>query len=270
MAHDTHLLTLVGTSLFVLLTLALWFAYVLGVRAQRRRRKPWRCWRIVSFSLGCGLLVVAFSPSMVEWGHADLRGHTAQHLLLGMFAPIALMLGAPGTLLLRSVPVVTARRITEFADRVPVRCLSHPVTALLLNVGAMYVLYLTPLYQLSFSEPLLHIWLHLHFVLAGYLFSWSIAGPDPAPHRPGMRMRLAVLFVAIAAHTVLGKLMYAYGFPRDAGHDLAEIEAAAQLMYYGGDFAELLLAVVFFAAWYRRRKLPETVSESGQHTAGHG
>ncbi|MCH2342629.1 MAG: cytochrome c oxidase assembly protein [Pseudomonas sp.] len=96
MSHDAHLLTLVGTFMLVLVTQGLWFAYVLGVRAQRRRRKVWHCWRLVSFSLGCGLLVVAFSPPMVEWGHSDLRGHMAQHLLLGMFAPIALMLGAPG------------------------------------------------------------------------------------------------------------------------------------------------------------------------------
>jgi putative membrane protein len=210
----------------------------------------------VSFTVGSALLVIAFSPPMVEWGHSDLRGHMSQHLLLGMFAPIALMLGAPGTLLLRSVPVTVARRIVDVAASMPVRCLSHPVTALALNVGALYLLYLTPLYQMSFREPGLHLWLHLHFVLAGYLFCWSIAGPDPAPHRPGMRLRLVVLFVAIAAHTVLGKLMFAYGFPRDAGHDPAEIEGAAQLMFYGGDIAELLLALVFFAAWYRQRKQP--------------
>ena len=253
MAHEAHLLTLAGTFMLVLVTQGLWFAYVLGVRAQRRRGKVWHCWRLISFSLGCGLLVLAFSPPMVEWGHSDL--------LLGMFAPIALMLGAPGTLLLRSVPVTTARRITDLAGTMPVRCLSHPVSALLLDIGGLYLLYLTPLYQLSFSEPVLHIWLHLHFVLAGYLFSWSIAGPDPAPHRPGMRLRLLVLFAAIAAHAVLGKLMYAYGFPRDAGIELAEIEAAAQLMYYGGDLAELILALVFFAGWYRRRKMSGAASE---------
>ncbi|TCD22487.1 cytochrome c oxidase assembly protein [Pseudomonas sp. IC_126] len=252
MAHDAHLLTLAGAFVLVMLTLNLWFAYVLGVYRQRRRRKVWSCSRLVSFTFGCVLLVFALSPPMLEWGHADLRGHMSQHLLLGMFAPIALMLGAPGTLLLRSVPATTARRIMEIASTLPVRCLTHPIAALLLDIGALYLLYLTPLYRLSFSEPLLHLWLHVHFVLAGYLFSWSIAGPDPAPYRPDMRVRLAVLFVATAAHAVLGKLMYAYGFPRNAGHDLAEIEVAAQLMYYGGDFAELLLAIVFFAAWYRR------------------
>lgn len=256
MTHDARLLSLAGTFVLVMLTLSLWFAYLMAVRGQRRRRKVWHCWRLASFTVGCALLVISFSPSMVEWGHMDLRGHMAQHLLLGMFAPVALMLGAPGTLLLRSVTVTTARRLMQLAASMPARCLSHPVTALMLDVGMLYLLYLTPLYQMSFHEPYLHLWLHLHFVLAGYLFCWSIAGPDPAPHRPGMRLRLVVLFIAIAAHTVLGKLMYAYGFPRDAGHSLTEIEGAAQLMSYGGDLAELLLALVFFAAWYRQRKLP--------------
>ena len=32
-------------------------------------------------------------------------------------------------------------------------------------------------------------------------------------------------------------------------------------MYYGGDLAELILALVFFAGWYRRRKLSESASE---------
>lgn len=254
MTHEAHLLTLAGMFLLVLLTLGLWFGYLLGVRRQRRYRSGWRWWRLVSFTLGCGLVVLALSPEMIEWGHADLRGHMVQHLLLGMFAPIALMLGAPGTLLLRSVPVASARRIIAFAGTPPVRFLSHPVTALFLDIGALYLLYLTPLYSLSFSEPLFHVLLHLHFVLAGYLFSWSVAGPDPAPHRPGLRIRLIVLFMAIAAHSILGKLMYAHGFPREAGHSLAEIEAAAQLMYYGGDLAELLLAIVFFAICYRSQR----------------
>lgn len=258
MTHEAHLLALAGMFVLVLLTLGLWFSYLLAARRQRRRRSAWSLWRLASFSLGCALVVLALSPAMVEWGHSDFRGHTVQHLLLGMFAPIALMLGAPGTLLLRSVSVANARRLIALAGTLPARCLIHPFTALLLNIGALYVLYFTPLYQLSFSEPLLHVLLNLHFVLAGYLFSWSIAGPDPAPHRPGLRTRLAVLFVAVAAHSIMSKLMYAYGFPRDAGHSLTEIEVASQLMYYGGDLAELLLAVVLFAVWFRSPARPRT------------
>lgn len=96
----------------------------------------------------------------------------------------------------------------------PVRFVIHPITAALLGIGGMYVLYLTPLYALSMTDPLVFVLLHLHFVISGYLFTWSIAGPDPAPHRPGMVMRLAVVFLATAAHANLGKIMFGYGYPR--------------------------------------------------------
>jgi putative membrane protein len=115
-------------------------------------------------------------------------------------------------------------------------------------------LYLTPLYAASVQHGLLHHAVHVHFLAAGYLFAWSIAGPDPAPRRPGTGVRTAVLVVAAGAHSYLGKLLYAGAgeLPPGAGHGTAEMEAAAQWMYYGGDLAELLLATALFAAWYRR------------------
>ena len=58
-----------------------------------------------------------------------------------------------------------------------------------------------------------------------------------------------MLFASMAAHAPLGKLMYGFGWPRGtsrAGGD----PAAAQLMYYGGDIAELLLLITLFARWH--------------------
>lgn len=90
------------------------------------------------------------------------------------------------------------------------------------------------------------------------LFTWSVAGADPAPHWPSLRTRLAVLFLAGAAHATPGKLMYAHALPRGAGLAVEEIEAAAKLMCYGGDIAELALAVMLFITWLRmdRRATP--------------
>ena len=48
----------------------------------------------------------------------------------------------------------------------------------------------------------------LHFVFAGCLYAWVIAGPDPAPHRPSVPARLVVLGVAVAVHSVLAQLLY--------------------------------------------------------------
>lgn len=94
----------------------------------------------------------------------------------------------------------------------------------------------------------------LHFLLAGYVFASAVAGPDPAPRRPGMADRLAVLVVAGGCHAFLAKLLYSRApvLPVGGGHGAAGVEAAARLMYYGGHVADLLLIVALFAAWYRR------------------
>jgi putative membrane protein len=111
------------------------------------------------------------------------------------------------------------------------------------------------------AHPLLtHPWGHhlvnLHLVLAGCLFTWAVAGPDPAPRRPGYGTRFAVLVLAAGAHAWLAKLLYAGAatLPALRGYPVAGSEQAAQLMYYGGDAAEVLLAVALFAAWSRTRR----------------
>ncbi|MFC4857183.1 cytochrome c oxidase assembly protein [Actinophytocola glycyrrhizae] len=205
--------------------------------------RGWSRWRTASWLFGCAVAAVALSPVLA--GH-DPRAHMARHLLLGMVAPLWLVLAAPVTLLLRVTEPATGRRIGRVLRARPVHVLGHPATAALLSVGGLYAVMLTPLARAADTDPVLHNALHLHYLAAGYLFAWAIAGPDPAPRRPGMVTRVVVLVLAVAAHSVLAKLLYA--------HASTEADrAAAQLMYYGGDVAELALAAALFTSWYRRR-----------------
>lgn len=96
------------------------------------------------------------------------------------------------------------------------------------------------------ANMMLHWLLHAHFLLAGCLFAYVIADPDPAPARPSVPVRLVVLGVAIAAHAVISQLMYGgFGINIHAPVD----QGGAQIMYYGGDIAELLLAAALVATW---------------------
>ncbi|MCP1315514.1 cytochrome c oxidase assembly protein [Halomonas sp. 707D7] len=227
--------------------------YLAAAWLQRASGSGWSLWRCGFFLLGSALLAIAFWPSLMAWAHGDLVGHMTLHLLIGMFAPLGWVLGAPVTLLLRTLPQAGGRWVVARLHGRFVRTVAHPVAALLLNVGGMYVLYLTPLYAASLESPALHYAVHLHFLLAGYLFCWAIlAEPDASPHRLTLRFRLGVLFAAIATHGLLGKLMYGWGFPRGTGHALEHVQIAAQWMYYGGDLAEGLLAVVLLTLWLRR------------------
>jgi putative membrane protein len=193
---------------------------------------------------------------MMNYAHADFRGHMLMHLLIGMLAPLGLVLGAPVTLALKSLPLIAARTLTAILRSQVFYFLSHPITALLLNIGGMYLLYLTPLYNATLTSPALHYLVHIHFLAAGFLFTWSIAGPDPAPRRPNLQLRVVVLFVSIAAHAYLSKAMYAYLYPLNSPHPAEEIQAGAKLMYYGGDLSELLLAAALFSIWYQKRRHP--------------
>lgn len=250
MLHPSWGLFELGLSVLAALALG---GYSTAVILQQRRGRRWNRWRTVCFTGGIVLVVIAMLPPVVAFAHHDLRGHMLQHLLLGMFAPLGLVFGAPVTLLMRSSPAKVARALVALLRLPVVRFVSHPVTAAWLNIGGMYLLYFTPLYAVMHSSALVHALVHWHFLVAGCVFSWAIAGPDPAPHRPSRTYRLVVVFISMAGHAFLAKAMYAYGWPAGTHHSPDEIKSAAKIMYYGGDAAESLLVIALFWHWLAQR-----------------
>jgi putative membrane protein len=249
-------------------------AYLLLVAARRREPRGWSHWRTVSFLTGCALLLAAVIPALSPFPEGDLRGHMHQHLLLGMYAPLGLVLGAPITLLLRTLRAPHGRRLTRALRSPPLQFVTHPITAVILNLGGLAALYITPLYVAAADNPALHHLVHVHFLAAGCLFAWVIAGPDPAPHRPSVPTRLVVLGVAILGHAILAQLMYA-GVLVSIPASAQEFRGAGDLMYYGGDIAELLLAMALLATWRPRSRQrsgriagarPITVREASRFT----
>jgi putative membrane protein len=229
--------------------------YLLLVHRARRRNpvRGWNPWRTAAFVTGLALLALALLPPVAESAHTDFRAHMAQHMLIGMYAPLALVLGAPVTLLLRAAPAARGRQLSALSHSRPARWLVHPVVALLLSTGSLVALYFTPLYNASAAHPAGHWLLHAHFLLSGCLFAHVIAGPDPGPARRSVRTRLVCLGCAIALHAVVAQLMYG-GFWVDIHAPVDEVRGGAQIMYYGGDIAELLLAAALVATWRPDRR----------------
>ncbi|MCK8678706.1 cytochrome c oxidase assembly protein [Streptomyces lichenis] len=247
-------------------------AVYLLLAALARHRNPaagWRRHRTAAFLTGLGVLGAALLPPVAPFAHQDFRGHMLQHLLIGMYAPLLLVLGAPVTLLCRTLPPPRARRLVRVLRSPPLRLIGHPVTALLLSTGTLGALYFTPLYEAVHGRPLAHLALHAHFLLSGCLFAWVIAGPDPAPARPGVPARLVVLGAAIAAHSTVSQLVYANLYLRVRA-PLEQLQGGAELMYYGGDIAELLLAAALVAGWRPRRARPRGGGAAGGCTAREG
>jgi putative membrane protein len=126
----------------------------------------------------------------------------------------------------------------------------------------MAILYFTPLYQMTMTHPALHYVLHLHFLAAGCLYTWVIAGPDFAPQRLSVPARLVVLGVAVIVHSILAQMLYAGMFVAIAA-PAAQLQRSAELMYYGSDITEMLLAFALVTTWQPgRRRVEQRLSEA--------
>jgi len=169
----------------------------------------------------------------------DLRAHVVQHLLLMVAGPLLLALGAPVTLTLRSLRTPSRRRLLALLHSPPMRLLVHPLTVVALDVGGLYAVYLTPVFEASEEQWWLHALIHAHMVLAGTLLAVVVAGADPLPGRPGVPMRLALVVATGAAHDVLARLLWTRGWGD-----------AARLLAYGGEAADVAFAVAVLSAWY--------------------
>lgn len=241
-------------------------AYLTGVRAWTRTMPGrWPAHRTWSCVVGAALVALGLWPAGIDALLAGSTGpatvHAVQHVLLGMAGPAGLALGAPLRLLLGAWP--RARRpLGAVLHRAPLRVLAHPVTAAVLATGGTVVLLTTPLYARATEDGVVHVLVHVHLVASGYLFAWAVAGPDPAPRRPGTGTRLAVLVLSAGVHAALAKVLYARAgvLPPGADHAPADLRTAALWMYYGGDVVEVVLAVALMGAWLGTRRRAATGS----------
>lgn len=231
--------------------------------ATGRRHQPvsksWSRWRTVSWYGGLAVAGIALIGPVAGAARESFTAHMLGHLLLGMLAPILLVLGAPITLLLRALPVRRARQAVTVLSSPPLRFLSHPITAVVLNVAGLVLLYRTDLYGQMHEHETLYLLVHAHILAAGYLFTAAMIGIDPIAHRPSYRFRMVVLMLALGAHAVLAKSLYALP---PAGVPLDQTETGSRMMYYGGDIVDLLLVVIFCWQWYRATAPRPTVEPS--------
>lgn len=231
---------------WIVLLGALALLYAIGL-ARQSRNKVWqrrRTWFWYAGLLVGGSALVGPLPGAA---HANFAIHMMGHLLLGMLAPILLVLGAPITLAVRALPVDRARHLARWLSHPPLTILPHPVTAAMLNMGGLLVLYTTELYRVMHDHALVNVLVHLHVLVAGYLFTAAMIGIDPVIHRPSYLYRAVVLVLALGVHAILAKSLYA---SPPAGVAIDQAQAGSMVMYYGGDAVDLLLIVVFCAQWF--------------------
>ncbi|MED3646393.1 cytochrome c oxidase assembly protein [Halalkalibacterium halodurans] len=248
--HSTHVHTL-GLEEQIVLTIPFVIGlvlYLLSVVHSNRSYSSWPLYRTNLWILGSICALLAVCGPIATRSHTDFTLHMVGHLLLGMLAPLLMVLASPFTLAFRALPVQHARKLAKLLKSRYIQVISDPIVASILNIGGLWILYTTPLYNAMHGHPLLHIVIHLHVFLAGYLFTASMISIDPMPHRTSFTYRGIVLVLALAAHGILSKYIY---FSPPASVPLNQAEMGGVLMYYGGDAVDIVLIFVFFMQWYK-------------------
>src|SRR6266571_1434158 len=118
---------------------------------------------MLTFLAGCASLVATGSLSSDSF-----TAHMAEHVVVGMVAPLLLALGAPITLALQATDGRMLRRLLR--TRVT-SILTHPVMAWALFGATLVALVFSPLLEWSVRNDAVHALVHVHFLLVGLLFA---------------------------------------------------------------------------------------------------
>lgn len=181
--------------------------YVRGVWAMHRRGDAWPVGRTISWLLGMAIIGWATFGGLGVYSHVLFSAHMASHMLLSMVAPIFLVLGAPMTLALRTLP--GPRQPGEVAPRTMLlaflhsrfsRFFTHPLVGPVLFVGSLYGLYFSGAFETLMGNHWGHPIMELHFLAVGTLYYYVLIGIDPSPRAIAPLVRFGVLLVTVPFH----------------------------------------------------------------------
>ena len=246
-----------------------WMAglYLVGVRALRRRGDRWPWSRTFSFVVvGTGAFYVATSSGLAAYDTTLLSVHMVQHMVLSMLVPLALALGAPVTLALRTLPRAPRRWLLVVLHSRVAKVLSFPPLTLLLYIVSPWALYFSSWYDASLHSAYVHEMMHIHLVLVGALFFWPLMGIDPVPGRVGYPFRVLLVVLTLPFHAFLGVTIMGqtellggdwypdlHDGPMDAWlpdpHD--DQHLAGGILWGSGDLIGLVFFGVLFTQWVR-------------------
>lgn len=243
--------------------------YVAGVLVLRSRGDSWPLGRTVSWFTG--LTVVGWSTfgGLGLYSHVLFSAHMVSHMLLSMVAPIFLVLGAPMTLALRTLPgprlpgeVSPRTLLTTLLHSRLIRLLTHPVVAGGLFISSLYGLYFTGLFDVLMSNHLGHAAMELHFLGVGSLLFYVLVGIDPSPRRIPALLRFGMLLVIMPFHAFFSIAILSSGtvlagsywtsLERPFNVDLlADQHLGGQLSWALGEVPLVIVMAALFVQWVR-------------------
>ena len=243
--------------------------YIKGVVVLTRRGDKWPVGRTISFALGISAIDFATSGGLGVYSNFAFSWHMVSHMVLGMIAPIGIVLGAPITLALRTLPQsrdgiergVRGLLISALHSRYS-RIITNPLVALAIFDGSLFALYFTPLFGGMMQSHLGHLVMSVHFLLAGILFFHVIVGVDPNPRKVPHLVRIGILLAAMSIHAFFSVALMSTTTLIDAGYFeslqrpwstdlLADQQSGGAIGWAMGEIPILIALIATFIQWIR-------------------
>ncbi len=243
--------------------------YIKGVIVLTKRGDKWPVGRTISFALGISVIDFATSGGLGLYAHFAFSYHMTAHMFLGMIAPIGIVLGAPITLALRTLP--QGRNSTERGVRGSLisalhsrlgRFYTNPLIALAIFDGSLFALYFTSLFGGMMQSHVGHFFMNFHFILAGTLFFYVVVGIDPNPRKIPHLVRMVILLAAMSIHAFFSVALMSSTTLIDQGYFaslktpwlldlLADQNKGGAIGWAMGEIPILLALVATFIQWMR-------------------
>jgi len=243
--------------------------YIKGVMVLTKRGDKWPVGRTISFALGISVIDFATSGGLGLYAHFAFSYHMTAHMFLGMIAPIGIVLGAPITLALRTLP--QGRNSTERGVRGSLisalhsrlgRFYTNPLIALAIFDGSLFALYFTSLFGGMMQSHVGHFFMNFHFILAGTLFFYVVVGIDPNPRKIPHLVRMVILLAAMSIHAFFSVALMSSTTLIDQGYFaslktpwlldlLADQNKGGAIGWAMGEIPILLALVATFIQWMR-------------------
>lgn len=196
--------------LFTLCALLAVGLYLAGMVRLRRRGDRWPAWRLLVWVLGWALFVWVTSGGPAVYGRIMFSQHMIMHMTLMMGVPIFLVPAQAITLAYRALPARKDRTLGPREILIAVvhsgwaRFVVNPLVAGAIFFGSLVAFYWTGMLEWALTSHLGHVFMVVHFSLAGYAFVWSLVGRDPGPPKWDPPLRILVLLGTLAAHAFFG------------------------------------------------------------------
>ncbi|WP_374928383.1 cytochrome c oxidase assembly protein [Kytococcus sedentarius] len=187
--------------------------YVWGWVRLRRRGDSWPWHRLPMWILGWLLFAYVVNGAPTVYGRVMFSMHMVMHMTLMMAIPLLLVPAAPVTLALRNLAARKDRTIGPrewllgFVHSRYAQVIGHPVVAAVIFFVSLVAFYWSPALEIALTTHGGHVAMVVHFLLVGYLFVWTLAGPDPGGVKWPAPLRLVVMLATLAGHAFFGVAM---------------------------------------------------------------